>query len=132
MASKDYIRQNRDWLAARSHDDGVMPLPKGCFYRVLHSGDANGACPSPRSIVTVHYTGRTIDGSVFDSSRGGTAPAFRLSDLIEGWTIALTRMHCGDRWELYIPAEMGYGRFRQPGIPGGSTLVFDIELISIA
>ena len=79
----------------------------------------------------MHYTGRTINGKVFDSSRGGTPPAFRLRDLIPGWIIALQNMHAGDRWEVYIPASMGYGKLSQPGIPGGSTLVFDIELIGV-
>lgn len=52
--------------------------------------------------------------------------------LSEGWIIAMQQMHIGDKWELYIPAEMGYGKFSQPGIPGGSTLIFEIELLGIA
>ena len=60
------------------------------------------------------------------------AKACRLCDLIEGWIIAIQQMHIGDKWELYIPAEMGYGKFSQPGIPGGSTLIFEIELLGIA
>jgi len=56
----------------------------------------------------------------------------RLSDLIEGWIVAMQAMHVGDRWEIYVPAELGYGKYSQPGIPGGSTLVFDIELLAIA
>ena len=52
--------------------------------------------------------------------------------LIEGWIIAIQQMHIGDKWELYIPAEMGYGKFSQPGIPGGSALIFEIELLGIA
>ena len=51
---------------------------------------------------------------------------------IEGWIIAMQQMCVGDKWEVYIPAEMGYGKFSQPGIPGGSTLIFEIELLSIA
>lgn len=78
-----------------------------------------------------HYTGCTINGKKFDSSRGGAPLAIRLRELIPGWIIALQQMRVGDRWEIYIPAEMGYGRFSQPGIPGGSTLVFDIELIGV-
>jgi FKBP-type peptidyl-prolyl cis-trans isomerase len=75
---------------------------------------------------------KTIDGKQFDSSRGGVPLACRLCDLIEGWIIAIQQMHIGDKWELYIPAEMGYGKFLQPGIPGGSTLIFEIELLGIA
>ncbi|MDE6265621.1 MAG: FKBP-type peptidyl-prolyl cis-trans isomerase, partial [Paramuribaculum sp.] len=70
-------------------------------------------------------------GKTFDSSRGGGAPAGRRRDLIPGWIIALQQMVPGDKWEIYIPAEQGYGRMNQPGIPGGSTLVFEIELLGV-
>ena len=75
---------------------------------------------------------RDDDGKLFDSSRGGVPLACRLCDLIEGWIIAIQQMHIGDKWELYIPAEMGYGKFSQSGIPSGSTLIFEIELLGIA
>ena len=107
-------------------------LPKGIFYKVLTEGNAQSATPSVRSIVTAHYTGKTTNGKTFDSSRGGVPLACRLCDLIEGWIIAMQQMHIGDKWEVYIPAEMGYGKFSQPGIPGGSTLIFEIELLGIA
>ena len=77
-------------------------------------------------------TGRTINGKKFDSSRGGAPLAVRLCDLIEGWIVAMQQMCVGDKWEVYIPADMGYGKFSQPGIPGGSTLIFEIELLGIA
>lgn len=82
--------------------------------------------------MTAHYTGRTINGKKFDSSRGGAPLAIRLCDLIEGWIVAMQQMCVGDKWEVYIPASMGYGKFSQPGIPGGSTLVFEIELLGIS
>ncbi len=132
MDKKAYAQANKDWLAAKSKEDGVKPLPKGIFYKVLADGNQQSATPSVRSIITAHYTGRTIDGKVFDSSLGGVPLACRLCDLIEGWIIAMQQMHIGDKWEIYIPAEMGYGKFSQPGIPGGSTLIFEIELIGIA
>lgn len=132
MAKQEYIDKNREWLRAKAAETGVLPLDKGVYYKVIKKGNAGGAVPNRGSVVTVHYTGRTINGKTFDSSRGGVASAFRLRDLIAGWNIALTQMHVGDRWEVYIPAEQGYGRFNQPGIPGGSTLVFDIELIGVA
>ena len=87
--------------------------------------------PTPRNIITAHYSGYTINGKKFDSSRGGAPLAMRLSDLIEGWIIALGHMAVGDRWEIYLPANYGYGRFSQPGIPANSTLIFDIELLGI-
>lgn len=132
MSKQDYIQANKQWLVDKSKEKSVKALPKGIYYKVLVSGEPNGKHPSPRSIVTVHYTGKTINGKTFDSSRGGVAPAFRLSDLIEGWIIAMQQMVLGDKWEIYLPAEMGYGKFSQPGIPGGSTLIFEIELLGIA
>ena len=132
MNKKVYIQANKDWLTAKSHEEGVKPLSKGVFYKIISTGGNNGKHPSPRSIITAHYTGRTIDGNQFDSSEGGVPLAIRLCDLIEGWIIALQQMCVGDKWQIYIPAEMGYGRFSQPGIPGGSTLIFDIELLDIA
>lgn len=130
MANQDYIQRNREWLADKSRQPGVLPLDKGLFYKVIRKGDASLPSPSLSSVVTVHYTGKTINGKTFDSSRGGVAPAFRLRDLIPGWIIAMKQMHPGDKWEVYIPAEQAYGRYNQPGIPGGSTLIFEIELIS--
>ena len=132
MAKKDYIQTNRNWLMEKAAEPGVKPLSKDVYYKVLTEGVNDGRHPTPRSVVTVHYTGWTINGKKFDSSRGGVAPAFRLSDLIEGWIVAIQQMCVGDKWEIYIPAEMGYGKFSQPGIPGGSTLVFEVELLGIA
>ena len=132
MAKQEYIGKNRAWLADKAKEPGVKPLDGGIFYKVLKSGDKGGRMPNRGSVVTVHYTGKTINGKTFDSSRGGVAPAFRLRDLIPGWIIALQQMRPGDRWEVYLPAEKAYGRINQPGIPGGSTLVFEIELVGVA
>lgn len=123
--------KNREWLKAKAREEGVLPLDRGIYYKVIRSGRGDGPRPNPSSVVTVHYTGRTINGRQFDSSRGGPAPAMRLRELIQGWIIALQHMHPGDIWEVYLPAEMGYGRFSQPGIPAGSTLIFEIELIRV-
>lgn len=131
MAKQEYVQKNREWLAATAAREDVGVLEKGVCYRVIKSGDKKSKSPDRNSVVTVHYTGKTINGKTFDSSRGGIAPAFRLRDLIPGWIIAMQRMHVGDKWEIYIPAEMGYGRFNQPGIPGGSTLIFEIELLDV-
>lgn len=131
MAKQEYVIRNLEWLEAKSREAGVKPLDKGIFYKVLRSGDSKGALPGRGSVVTVHYVGKTINGRTFDSSRGSTPPAFRLRELIPGWIIALQQMHVGDRWEVYIPASQAYGKSAQPGIPGGSTLIFDIELLAV-
>ncbi len=129
---KEYTQTNKDWLSAKAQEEGVKALPKGIYYKVLSKGNTDNIHPTPRNIITAHYTGKTINGKKFDSSRGGTPLAIRLCDLIEGWIIALQQMSVGDKWEIYLPAEMGYGKFSQPGIPGGSTLIFEIELLGIA
>lgn len=132
MAKQEYIDKNRKWLADKAQEPGVKLIDKGILYKRIKSGDPKGRTPNRNSVVTVHYTGKTINGKTFDSSRGGVAPAFRLRELIPGWIIALQQMHVGDKWELYIPAEQAYGRLNQPGIPGGSTLIFEIELIAVS
>lgn len=104
MNKKEYAQANKEWLQQQSKEDGVKTLAKGICYKVLAEGKNDGRHPTPRSIVTVHYTGRTINGRQFDSSRGGVPPAFRLCDLIEGWIVAMQQMCIGDKWEIYIPA----------------------------
>ena len=121
MNKREYAKANLEWLAEKAKEEGVKSLPRGIYYKVLSEGNADGKHPTPRSIVTAHYTGRTINGKKFDSSRGGAPLA-----------VAMQQMCVGDKWEVYIPAEMGYGKFSQPGIPGGSTLIFEIELLGIA
>ena len=128
---REYAKANKEWLAAKAKEEGVKVLEKGVCYRVLVEGRNDGRHPTTRSVITAHYTGRTIDGREFDSSRGGVPPALRVNEVIDGWIVALQHMCVGDRWEVYIPAEMGYGRYSQPGIPAGSTLIFEIELVSV-
>ncbi len=134
MKKKEYARANKEWLEVKAKEDGVRPLSKGIYYKLISSGTGrnDGKHPTERSVVTVHYTGRTIDGKEFDTSRGSVPVAFRLNELIEGWIIAVQHMCVGDKWEIYIPAELGYGKYAQPDIPAHSTLVFELELCSIA
>lgn len=132
MNKREYADANRRWLEEKAAEEGVNALPGGIYYKVISRGNGDGKHPTCRSIVTAHYTGTTINGKKFDSSRGGTPLAVRLCDLIDGWIIAMQQMCVGDKWEVYIPSEMGYGKFSQPSIPGGSTLIFEIELFGIA
>ena len=96
MNKREYIQANKDWLEAKSKEDGVKALPKGIYYKVLSEGNKNSATPTVRSIITAHYTGKTIDGKQFDSSRGGVPLACRLCDLIHScrnglWQILTAR-----------------------------------------
>lgn len=129
--TNQYKADNEAFLAAKAQEEGVVELSSGVLCRRIETGRGT-RCPKPSSIVYVHYTGRLIDGTEFDSTRGDTLPAlFVVRDLIMGWQIALTRMHEGDRWEIYVPAKWGYGAMKMDGIPAHSTLVFDLELIKI-
>lgn len=132
MASKQaYRAENARWFEEKSQATDVVPLAEGVCYRVVTSSKDQGRQPQPSSIVVVHYTGWTIDGRQFDSSREDNPLAIRLRELIEGWQIALSHMRVGDRWEVYIDAARGYGQRPQAGIPAGSTLIFDIELLNV-
>lgn len=131
MNKNEYARANKEWLAEKGKEEGVTRLAKGVYYKVLQSGSEGGKQPTPSSVVSCHYLGRTIDGKCFDTSLGGYPLAIRLRDLIEGWVIALQQMRVGDKWEIYIPSELGYGSFSQPGIPANSTLIFEIELLGV-
>lgn len=131
MNKNEYARANKEWLAAKAKEEGVAQLAKGVCYKVLQAGPEGGKQPTPASVVSCHYLGRTIDGKCFDTSLGGYPLAIRLRDLIEGWVIALQQMRVGDKWEIYIPSELGYGNFSQPGIPANSTLIFEIELLGV-
>lgn len=127
----EYRKANEDFLTAKALEEGIIVLDNGVMYRKLEEGRGT-VCPKPSGIVYVNYTGRLIDGTVFDSTEGQQLPAlFVVRDLIMGWQIALTRMHEGDRWEVYIPAKWGYGSMKLDGIPPYSTLIFDMELVKI-
>ncbi len=126
-----YKEANEAFLEAKAKEEGVIALDNGVLYKVLEEGNGTRKT-TVRGIVYVHYTGRLIDGTVFDTTEGNTLPAlFMISDLIVGWQIVLTRMHEGDKWEVYIPAKWGYGSSKIDGIPPHSTLIFTMELVKI-
>lgn len=133
MAKKkeQYVRQNLDFLENMRKEEGIVELRGGVLYQVIESGDGNGSV-SPRSIVSCYYRGLLINGKVFDDAFSrGYPEAFRVNELINGFQIALLNMHIGDHWKVYIPADMGYGPKGDNVIPGGSTLIFEIKLVSI-
>lgn len=126
-----YKEANEAFLEAKAKEEGVIALDNGVLYKVLEEGNGTRKT-TVRGIVYVHYTGRLIDGTVFDTTEGNSLPAlFMISDLIVGWQIVLTRMHEGDKWEVYIPAKWGYGSSKIDGIPPHSTLIFTMELVKI-
>ena len=133
MSKKElYKEKNLQFLKDISAGEGIQSLPCGIYYKVLQTGEGK-VSPTVRSIVTVHYRGTFIDGKEFDNSYKRNCPeAFRLCDVIDGWQLALQRMHVGDKWIIYIPFSMGYGSRACAGIPAFSTLIFEVELLGIA
>ncbi len=111
--------------------EGVMVTSSGLQYKVLTKG--TGKMPTSANNVTVHYTGKLINGTVFDSSVERGQPAnFGVTQVIAGWTEALQLMHEGDKWMLVIPSDLAYGERGAGGqIPPHSTLIFEVELIKV-
>lgn len=121
------------YLEKHAKVEAVNVLPSGLHYRVIRAGPVQGMSPKVNSPCVCHYTGMLIDGTVFDSSyRRGTPATFAPNQVIKGWTEALQLMREGDKWELTIPSELAYGdRGMPPKIPGGSVLIFELELLVV-
>jgi FKBP-type peptidyl-prolyl cis-trans isomerase FklB len=125
------VKEGEAFLAANAKKEGVKTTASGLQYKVIKSG--TGASPKSTDSVKVHYHGTLVDGTVFDSSvERGEPVTFGVSEVIPGWTEALQLMKEGDKWQLYIPSKLAYGeRAAGPKIGPNSTLIFDVELLSI-
>ena len=122
-AGKKFLEENKK-------KQGVITTPSGLQYEVLTQG--TGAKPALSSTVVCHYKGTLLDGTEFDNSYARNAPAeFAVTGVIKGWTEALQLMPVGSKYKLYIPYSLGYGMNDHEPIPGGSTLIFEVELLNI-
>ena len=127
---KDAIEEGEKFLAENAEKEEVVVLPSGLQYEVIKKG--RGATPSESDKVKVHYHGTLLDGTVFDSSVDRNEPAvFGVTQVIPGWTEALKLMPVGSKWKVYIPYDLAYGAEDRGDIKPFSTLIFDVELISI-
>lgn len=127
---KENAEKGQAYLEENKKKEGVVVTASGLQYRVLKSGA--GASPLDSNTVKVHYTGRFIDGQVFDSSvERGEPVTFPVNGVIPGWTEALKLMKPGDKWEVVIPSDLGYGPQGFQDIPPAATLVFEVELLEI-
>ena len=123
-------KEGEDFLAKNAKKDGVKTLESGVQYRVIKEG--TGAIPADTSLVKVHYEGRLLNDSVFDSSyKRGEPITLRCNQTIKGWTDAMVHMPAGSVWEVYIPQELAYGEREQGIIKPFSVLVFKIELLEV-
>lgn len=119
-----------EYLTANKAKEGVIVTESGLQYKVIKEGD--GQTPTANDIVKVHYTGKLIDGTVFDSSVERNQPAeFPVSAVIPGWTEALQLMKVGAKYELVIAPRLGYGERPAGPIPANSVLLFEVELLDI-
>jgi FKBP-type peptidyl-prolyl cis-trans isomerase FklB len=124
-------KQGDAFLADNKTKEGVVTLPSGLQYKILKEG--TGPKPTASDSVVCNYKGTLIDGTEFDSSyKRGQPATFPVDKVIQGWTEALQLMPVGSKWQLFIPPEMAYGaRGPSPTIGVNSTLIFEIELLSI-
>lgn len=120
-----------DFLLENGKRVEVKTTPSGLQYEVLTEG--NGPCPKAEDQVEVHYTGKLIDGTVFDSSVDRGQPAtFGVTQVIPGWVEALQLMKAGSKWRLFIPSNLAYGPQGAGNVIGpNQTLIFDVELLKV-
>ena len=124
----EYKKQNEDFLASNKSKEGIQTTESGLQYKVIKMG--NGEKPTEKSRVKVNYKGTQIDGTVFDSSKDKSA-SMSVRGVIKGWQEALKMMPVGSKWELYVPQELAYGTRQTGKIKPFSTLIFEVELVSI-
>ena len=125
-------QESKKYLEQAAREPGAVVSPSGMVFKTITPG--TGATPSPTDRVTVQYEGKLTDGTVFDSSRKRNMPAtFPLNGVIKCWTEGVGRMKVGEKAQLVCPSAIAYGDSgRPPTIPGGATLIFEVELMSIA
>ena len=124
---------NEKYLAENAEREGVTTTESGLQYEVLESGDESNPMPTESDVVTVHYQGKLLDGTVFDSSVSRGEPVdLPVTGVIPGWVEVLQLMRVGDKWKVTIPSDLAYGeRSPSPVIPPNSVLEFEMELLDI-
>jgi peptidylprolyl isomerase/FKBP-type peptidyl-prolyl cis-trans isomerase FklB len=132
QAATGNLKAAQGFLRLNGRQPGVVTLPSGLEYSIVHSGPADGQHPGPHDEVKVNYEGRLLDGKVFDSSfQRGEPLDLPIDHVIPGWTEALQLMRPGDEWVLYVPPSLGYREQGAGPIPPNSLLIFRVQLISI-
>jgi FKBP-type peptidyl-prolyl cis-trans isomerase FklB len=124
-------KEGEAFLAENKSKEGVVTLPDGLQYKILTQG--TGTKPTANDTVSCNYRGTLIDGKEFDSSyKRGQPASFQVGRVIKGWSEALPLMPAGSKWQLFIPSALAYGdRGAGPDIGPNSTLIFEVELLSI-
>jgi FKBP-type peptidyl-prolyl cis-trans isomerase FklB len=121
-----------EFLVRNAKAPGVKTTASGLQYKIIEAGDANAPSPQATDQVTVNFRGTFLDGSEFDSSsKPGTTSTLQVNGLMKGWTEALSMMKPGAHWQLFVPPELGFGPVTRLGVPGGSLLIYDLQLLSV-
>jgi FKBP-type peptidyl-prolyl cis-trans isomerase len=121
-----------EFLERNGHEKGVTTTASGLQYKIIAAGDRKAAAIGPTDEVTVQYRGTLLDGTEFDSTYArGTPMPFTVNHVIPGWQEALVLMKPGAKWQIFVPPALAYGANPQRGIPGGSLLKFEVELVSV-
>jgi FKBP-type peptidyl-prolyl cis-trans isomerase FklB len=126
-------QEGEEFLVKNSKRPEVITLPDGLQYEILKKSDSVSASPKEQDTVIANYKGTLVDGTEFDNSyKRGQPLTVPVSGVILGWTEILQLMHIGDKYKVYIPSKLGYGeRGAGASIPGGATLIFEMELLGI-
>lgn len=125
VAGKTFLEDN-------AKNEGIQTLENGVQYKIISSGDASGAKPGPTDFVKVYYTGTLTDGTKFDGTKEGSPARFPVGGVIKGFSSALMEMRVGDKWKIFIPSDLAYGkRGSPPRIMPNAVLIFDIEMVDI-
>ena len=126
------LADGQAFLARNAKAPGVITTASGLQYKITTSGPKTGPSPKVGDIVKVHYEGKLLDGTVFDSSFERKQAAIMPAEgLVPGWMEALPMMHVGDEWTLWLPADLAYGERNAGPIPANSVLVFRLQLIGM-
>lgn len=128
--AKSIIDAGEKFLAENKNKPGVITTASGLQYEVIKEG--TGPKPKITDVIVAHYKGNLLDGTEVDNSYSRGEPmTIAVTNLVKGWTEALLLMPVGSKWKLYIPYTLGYGTNTNGPIPGGSTLIFELELLAI-
>ena len=130
LKSKPNIEAGMKYLSDNRTKPGVKTTPSGLQYEIIAQG--TGPIPTVQDSVSCNYIGKYINGTEFENSyKSGSPITFAVAGVIQGWTEVLLMMPVGSKWKVYVPYQLGYGPSDYYSIPGGSALIFEMELLSI-
>ena len=132
LLQAENLAKGQEFLEANGKRDGVKSLENGVQYEVLTAGAADAKSPTATDRVRINYQGTLINNEPFDASKEGEPAEFAVSAVVRGFAAALMEMKVGDKWRVFIPAELGFGkRGSPPRIGPNEALIFEIEMLDV-